>query len=206
MPTSPRGTNPPEGDLTPAGGSEFLVLERLLDRLALAPGMRVADFGCGATGAFAIPIARRVGPSGRVYAIDILKHALRGMESNARLLGLAHIIPMWSDVEVVGALSIPPGSLDVVLIANVLFQSRKRAQILREAKRLLKRPTGKLAVIDWLLPQIAATGNAARLGPPHEYRVHPQEVTAIASSLGLVREKDFDPGPHHFGLVFGFSA
>ena len=56
----------------------------LIQRLALAPGMRVADVGAG-TGYFALPMARAVAPSGRVFAVDVQPEMLERSSIAARV-------------------------------------------------------------------------------------------------------------------------
>ncbi|MBI4433397.1 hypothetical protein HY632_01360, partial [Candidatus Uhrbacteria bacterium] len=54
-----------------SGGTVLLDARALLARVALGPGMHVADLGCGATGHYIIPAARIVGADGMAYAVDI---------------------------------------------------------------------------------------------------------------------------------------
>ncbi|BDQ33734.1 SAM-dependent methyltransferase [Pseudodesulfovibrio portus] len=58
------------------------------------PGMTVADTGCG-TGFFSLALARLVGPSGKVIAVDLQAEALALLEEKADELGLADIIETW---------------------------------------------------------------------------------------------------------------
>jgi predicted O-methyltransferase YrrM len=62
----------------------------LVKELGLKPGMVVADIGAG-TGYFSRRIAARVGPSGKVYAVDVQPEMLRLLEALARQPGLANI-------------------------------------------------------------------------------------------------------------------
>ena len=97
-------------------------------------------------------------------------------------------------MEVFGATKIESSSLDVVLLINVLYESKKRANILREAIRLLKK-NGRLVVVDW-------KNVATPFGPPAEDRVKIELLEAAGSKLGLVVEEEFVAGPYHYGMVF----
>lgn len=176
------------------GGNELINPHKLLTEAGITEGMRVGDFGCGRRGYFSLQAARLVAPRGLVYAVDILKSALEGVESNARLLGINNIKTVWSDLEKYGATKIPAESLDFAMLNNVLFQTQEDKVVVKEAVRLLK-PGGKLLICDW-----KKTG--APFGPPVNDRVTPEQVKQYAESVGLKLEKEFEAGPYHFALVF----
>src|SRR3989344_2513978 len=74
-------------------------------------GMRVADLCCGSSGHFIFPLSKLVGEAGMVYAVDILKSALSGIEGRAKLEGETNINTVWSDLEKYGATKIDSESL-----------------------------------------------------------------------------------------------
>src|SRR3989344_3933288 len=132
-----------------SGGNALLQPRQILkEHLRVQPGQSVGNFGCGGGGFFTLECARLVGDQGVVYAVDIVKAALSSVDGKAKLQGLYNVKTVWSDLEVVGALQIPEQSLDHGLLVNVLFQSKKHDDILREVTRLIK-PQGKLLIIDW---------------------------------------------------------
>jgi ubiquinone/menaquinone biosynthesis C-methylase UbiE len=176
------------------GGNELLDAKKVLEIAGLSEGARVADLGCGARGYFSLQAAKLVGTKGVVYAVDILKSALNGVESNARLHGLSNIRTLWSDLEKFGATKLPENYLDFALLINILFQTVDDETVIKEAVRLLKRG-GKLLVVDW-----KKTG--APFGPPIQDRSSPEEIKQIVNRLGLKLEKEFEAGPYHYGLVF----
>jgi len=67
-----------------------LDIERAMDAIGLGPGMVVGEAGAG-DGYFTIPMARRVGPSGSVFANDISARALRSLEQSLLRLGTARV-------------------------------------------------------------------------------------------------------------------
>jgi ubiquinone/menaquinone biosynthesis C-methylase UbiE len=139
--------------------------------LDLRPGMVVADIGAG-TGYFAIPLAQAVGPTGRVYAVDLQPEMLD-------LLRAA--MPQGAPIELVSAdasrITLPTASVDLCFTANVWHELDDRAAVLAEFARLL-RPAGRLAILDW------RADVAQPPGPPIEHRVAADEIIAMLPRLG----------------------
>ncbi len=169
--------------------------QTLLEKeLGLQFGHQVADLGCGGAGYFTLPAARLVGSRGRVYAVDILKSALDGVLSKARLDNMLNVETVWSDIERVGVTKIPADTLDDALLINIMFQSRKNEHILKESYRLLK-SEGKLLVVDWKV-------EPTPFGPPQANRLSPQTIATLAKKVGFNLEKEFEAGPYHYGFIF----
>lgn len=177
-----------------AGGNELLNPEKLLKETGVGYGTRVGDLGCGRTGYFTLQAAKMVGDKGQVYGVDIIKEVLQSVASRAKLEGLDNIKTIWSNLEILGATRIKEASLDFALVINVLFQSQKQKEILKEAARLLKRG-GKLLVVDW-------GEREAPFGPKVKDRVPPKVVERIMFELNFKKEKSFEAGPYHYGYVF----
>ena len=168
--------------------------QQLLEKeLELQFGHQVADMGCGGAGYFTLPAARLVGSRGKVYAVDILKTALDGVVSKAKLDNILNVESVWSDIERVGATKIPAESLDDALLINIMFQSRKNEDMLKEAHRLLK-TGGKLLIVDW-------KAQPTPFGPPAANRLSPQTISQLASKIGYTVLKEFEAGPYHYGFV-----
>lgn len=166
----------------------------ILDRARVEEKTRVADLGCGSSGHFVFPSAGRVGKKGIVYAVDILRTSLETINKRARSENLANIKTVWSNLEIFGATKIETGSLDVAMLINTLHQSHKRAEILRESVRLLKK-NGRLVVVEW-------KNIATPFGPPSEERVKKEFVDNGAKKLGLRPEEEFEAGQYHYGLIY----
>lgn len=168
---------------------------KILKKANLAEGQAVADLGAGTAGHFVIPAAHMVGGKGRVYAVDILKSALEGIQSRAKLEGLTNLETVWSDLEVYGATKINNDSLDAAFLINILFQTKERGEVIKEAVRLIK-PGGRLIIVDW------KSTNIPSFGPDIEKRINPEEIKKIADGLNLELMEEFEAGKFHFGLVF----
>src|ERR1700674_440289 len=71
--------------------------EKALDALNLKPGMVVADIGAG-VGYMSLRLARRVGPSGKVYANDLQPEMLDRLRQNAVKAGITNVMTVLGDV------------------------------------------------------------------------------------------------------------
>ncbi|MBI2098851.1 methyltransferase domain-containing protein [Candidatus Uhrbacteria bacterium] len=169
-------------------GSEVLNPKALAEKMGVAEGMTVADLGCGTQGHFVFPAAHLVGSKGKVYAVDILKSALSGVESRAKVEEVDNVETVWSDLEVYGGTKVP--ELDLAMLINNL----PKEPMLKEAARVVKKG-GKLVVIDW-------KPSAAPLGPPSKDRVDKDRIKNLLISWRFRLTEDFEAGPYHFGLVF----
>lgn len=72
--------------------------QQLLERVGIAPGMRVLELGCG-TGAMTFWLARQVGPKGVVVALDRSTEALASISARAAEAGLDNIVCQQADLE-----------------------------------------------------------------------------------------------------------
>jgi len=167
--------------------------QKIAGYFGVAPGMKIADFGSGA-GYFTIILAKMVGESGVVTAIDILDSALDTLRAKAKSEGLENIETVRSNLEIPGGSGLNSDSQDMVLLANILFQNENKSPIIAEAKRVLK-PTGTLVVIDWQ----KGTGG---FGPPDDLRTDPRELRETIVSSGFQFSSEIDAGIFHLGMVF----
>jgi ubiquinone/menaquinone biosynthesis C-methylase UbiE len=175
--------------------SALLNIEKLFDDVGLTRGMRVADFGAGASGHLVFPAAKRVGEDGRVYAVDIQKDALQMIEGRRRQFLVHNLDTVWGDFEHPGGVAIDEGSLDIAFLINSLWVMKNHLSAAAEMKRLLA-PNGKIVVIDWL-PNVVHP-----VAPPPRVRLHPNTSDVYFVSGGLDHEEDFKPSPFHFGKVY----
>ncbi len=163
-------------------------------RLKLGEEQVFADLGCGALGHFVFPAAEIVGPSGKVYAVDIDKTALHAIERAAKNAHRFQISVIWSDIDIVGATRIPQGTVDLTLIANNLYLSGDRHGLVAEAIRLTK-PGGRICVIEWKIGQ-------RPIGPPADSRMSEDEAKTYFENTECVFAERFDAGDEHYALVF----
>jgi SAM-dependent methyltransferase len=117
---------------------------RTVDRLPLISGMTVLDVCCG-MGASAIPAAERVGPAGRVIAVDLAEKLLNKGFQRATEQGLTNIEFRRADLE---SLPFPDQSFDAILCVFGIFFVTDLQRAIRELWRLV-RPNGLLAITIW---------------------------------------------------------
>ncbi len=149
---------------------EWLPPSDVLDRLALQPGSVVADIGAG-TGYFAIPLARAVGPNGRVFAVDFQPAML------ARIRAKLDAADAPANIELVEGsadhTSLPEATCDLAFFANIWHEVDDPVKVIEEASRFLK-PAGRLAILDW------RSDRSSPPGPPDNHRL---PAAAVAESL-----------------------
>ena len=120
-----------------------LDIERAMDVVGVAPGMVVGEAGAG-DGYFTLPMARRVGSAGAVYANDISGRALERLESNARREGLGNIHVVAGDVD---DPRFPRQDLELVVIVHAFHDFSQPVEWLRNVRTYL-RPGATVAIID----------------------------------------------------------
>lgn len=174
----------------------FLKPEEAIEVWDVRPGDKIADFGCGA-GFFSVPLGRRVGSNGKIYALDIRPEALEATRAKVKLFHLFNIEPSRADLELPRGSGIKDESLDKVLISNILFQAEDKNAIAEEARRILK-PGGSVMVVEWN----DNGGPQADGGPSLDHRIGKDEAKKFMQDTGLSFFKEFSAGSSHYGLIF----
>jgi SAM-dependent methyltransferase len=165
--------------------------DAVLDALQLAPTAIVADLGAG-TGYFSMRLAKRV-PKGKVFAVDIEPKMLQYLGERAHREHLSVLQPVQASADAANL----PEPVDLILIVDTYHHIDNRtAYFARLAQSL--RPDGRLAIIDFK--------RDAPDGPPPEFRIAPEKVTAELEAAGyrLVASHPFLP--RQYFLVFQRKA
>jgi SAM-dependent methyltransferase len=186
-----RATSTPyTGDLSifdSPGRDERLHINRVMDILGIAPGKRVADIGAG-SGWFAVRAARRVGPSGTVYAVDISPEAIRYIDHRAHSESLSNVKTILSKPD---DPMLPKEAVDAVLLLKTYHEVADPVALLEHLRPAL-RPGARLGIID-------RNGNGTDHGVGRKIVVE----EAVRAGYRLVQTYEFvkDDGMDYF-LVF----
>jgi predicted methyltransferase len=119
--------------------------EAIADSAGLEPGMSVADVGAG-TGLFLEPFARRIGPAGRIYAVEISPRFREHLAERARRAGIAEQVEVIAATE--SSSQLPPGSIDVAFVCDTYHHFEQPGPTLASLRAAL-RPGGALVIVDF---------------------------------------------------------
>ena len=136
-------------------------------KLALRPGQVVVDAGCG-SGYMSKLFSKKVGPRGKVFALDPNSHFIGVLEAETRGTPIETI-----EGDITRSTPIDPSSVDLIYTSTVIhgFSKPQMQGFLKEVQRLLK-PRGILAIVE--IEKIETS-----FGPPLNIRFSPEELKAI---------------------------
>ena len=164
LPRSPKGAETVYRQISDGHFSMHSNLDKLIGHSKLAqlrPGMMIGDIACG-VGSQAAVLARAVGPTGRVYAVDIDDGVISFLQHlKKRIPGGERIIPVKSRIDDV---TLPKGSLDLALIHGIGFLIRENQSdaplhaytLITSIHRALK-PNGQLLIRSHLKPAVLSS-------------------------------------------------
>jgi ubiquinone/menaquinone biosynthesis C-methylase UbiE len=139
-------SEPYTGDLSifdSAGRDQRLQIDRVMDLLGIAAGNSVADIGAG-SGWFTVRAAKRVGPSGVVYGVDINPEATRYIDERAQKEQLHNVKTILSKAD---DAMLPAGSVDAVLLLKTYHEVAEPIPLLRNLRASL-RAGARVGIID----------------------------------------------------------
>jgi len=105
----------------------------LLEEVGIESGFCILDYGCG-PGSYIAPVAGLVGPSGRIYALDITPLAMKQVKKIAARKGIENIETIESGCNT----GLPDSYVDVVLLYDIFHDLAQPDDVLRELHRVLK--------------------------------------------------------------------
>jgi len=122
----------------------FASRDEILSAVQLSPGDRIADIGAG-TGLFVASFARAVGPTGKVYAVDISPRLIDHLKKRAADDGLTNVNVILSKEK---SAELPENSVDVVFICDTYHHFEYYDAMLGSIFSAL-RPGGQLIIIEF---------------------------------------------------------
>jgi ubiquinone/menaquinone biosynthesis C-methylase UbiE len=164
--------------------------ETALDKIGIRQGMTVADVGAG-IGYFTVRLGRRVGPTGKVYAVDVQPEMLSMLKQRAAKAKLNNVVP------VLGSESdpkLPPAAMDLILLVDVYHEFSQPQLMLQRMRESLKND-GRLILLEY------------RKEDPHipirsEHKMSVEEAKAELEAEGFRLEKVLKDLPRQHILVF----
>lgn len=165
--------------------------DRLLDALQIEPGMTVADVGAG-IGYFSWRIARRVGPEGRVLAVEIQPEMLErlGVEMKKRDIRNVRSI-LGTPVDPM----LPAQSVDLALMVDVYHEFRHPEAMVARIRQSLK-DDGRMVLVEY-----RGEDPTVPIRPDHKMTVKQVLLEILPMGFRLQSRLDFLPWQHVF--VFG---
>ena len=159
---------------------------QLIDALAIQPGQVVCDMGCG-NGFYTLEMARLVGPTGTVYAVDIQPPMLKMLSGRAAVAGLLNIKPVLGTVV---DPRLPDESVDMVLCVDVYHEFSHPMEMLARIRDSLA-ADGQL-----VLAEFRGEDPAVPIKPLHKMTKAQATVELEANGFELAREYDRLPWQH----------
>ncbi len=124
---------------------QWMDVDRIFKMAGITLGDTVADIGCH-EGYLSMHLARAVGNSGLVYAVDVREDRLNTLEENARNRRITNIQTIHGDYD---NPHLPIGELDVVLIVDTYHEIRSYMTVLGHVEKALK-PQGRIVILEKL--------------------------------------------------------
>jgi ubiquinone/menaquinone biosynthesis C-methylase UbiE len=125
---------------------KFLSPKRIVDCFGIREGMKILEVGPG-SGFFTFELAKHVGPSGHVYAVDIEPTMITLLEKRIKRERIENITPKVASAY---EIPLPNNSADLVFMGGVLGEIPDKQRALHEMQRVLRKE-GSLAVMECLI-------------------------------------------------------
>ena len=158
-----------------------LRIAEVIASLGLKPGDAIADIGAG-TGAYAIPFARAVAPSGTAFAVDIHQDLLDYMTTKAAGDGVATLKTVLAKLDD----PLLPAKVDVAFFHDVFHNTNDRQAYLQTLVRYLK-PGGRIAIVE----QEFDDPIAKKWDKPED-RITREQVKGWMANVGFQLASEFD--------------
>ena len=162
----------------------------LLSALARKKGMTVADVGAG-SGFYSWRMAERIGPTGRVLAVDVQPEMLARLDTEMKRRSVGNVTP------VLGTSTdphLPDGAVDLILMVDVYHEFARPKEMLDALVRSLK-VDGRLVFVEY-----RAEDESVPISPHHKMSV--AQVRREAAAAGLTWQDSIETLPWQHILIF----
>lgn len=159
--------------------------DELLAAMALSEGDWAADIGSG-DGDYTIPMAERVGASGRVFAVDVDPEKLDELNERLQEREIAHVTSVYS-IETNPML--PTSTLDAALVRNAYHHFSAHESMLQHIKAALK-PGGRLVIEESIDEEMVGRSRAEQV-ENHDLGI--EHVREELTAAGFTIQKEVDP-------------
>lgn len=165
--------------------------DTLLDALRIPKGAAVADLGAG-TGYFTWRLAQRVGPLGKVIAVDIQQKMLDFITQDLKKRNISNNVQLVLGEEHNPRL--PDGEVDLVLIANAYHEFSDPDAMMAGVRRSLK-PNGRLVILEYVKEDTYSE-------TPGLHKMTSRQIRAEIEPMGFQLDFILDFLPLQHGLIF----
>lgn len=163
---------------------------RMREELRLKPGMAVCDMGSG-NGYHTLPFAEAVGPTGKVYAVDVQPEMIVMLNERVSEKGLTNIIPIIGEYH---DPKLPPNSCDLIVLVDVYHEFSHPVPMLDGMKKALK-PGGQICLVEFRAEDDTVPIRA-------EHKMTKVQVTKEMTVNGLKLVREFDGLPWQHMMFF----
>lgn len=176
---------------------DFQKPDEVMRALELEAGETVADIGAG-SGYFTIPVAKAVGPEGKVLAIDISQHMLDYLERRIKAEKLENIELRKVERD---DPRLPPGGVDLILMVDTIHYTLEREARTAYARKLREglAPGGRVVIIDYIPKSL----EERPWGPPPQQHLPKETLNEDMAKGGLTVIKEYDFLTEQYYVVYG---
>jgi 2-polyprenyl-3-methyl-5-hydroxy-6-metoxy-1,4-benzoquinol methylase len=165
----------------------------VLEQLGLKPGMSVCDLGCG-NGFYTLLMAQKVGPMGKVYAVDIQPEMLQLLSRRAAEAKIDQIDMIHSTIK---DAKLPEGKVDLLLLVDVYHEFSHPEEMLASIRKSLS-PKGVVALVEF-------RGEDPRVPIKPLHKMTKKQILKEYQANGFRLVREFDGLPIQHLMFFGID-
>lgn len=173
--------------------ASFQKMDLIFAALALRTGERVAEIGAG-SGYFTIPIAREVGPTGLVWAVDVVPEMLDHLARRLRMERIENVRPVKAERD---DPALPARSVDTILLIDTLHYVADRVAYATRLRATLT-ARGRVVIIDYR----PKPWSERPWGPPPEQQIPRETIDAEMAEAGYRAVESFEFLPEQYFVIY----